>query len=393
MSSRINSPRAVCLAAFLTIGLLNGLFSWSVPVWSPRDEIAHYDYVERLGDLSLPGPGDPIADHTFEMTRELHWHQPASFNGLKRSMGLAGRSYEAQQPPLYYALLALPNRVLRSTGVGPDQRIRCLRLFGILAHTAGALLFIPLMATLSRTTGVGLSYGYLFAFLALATQVQYSGTLGNDSLSLLAGNLTLLAMAKFLERPLDSFVLFASAAASAAVWVKLTNVPLVAVPIGIWIYSLRGQPDARPLRIRILSLGPLAAVPALLVWNRSRLGGWTGSSEVASWFGKFVTPVEPTTEFLKLLAVDFFNVQHVWNVLPREWAWGLLGIVFCNLMWLARQWRSQGLRAAILPLVAAPIVSSLFATAALLNSAGLGVHWNSSRHYFGMLPFVYCGLF
>ena len=118
------------LAALLA-ATFAGNIAWTLeqPIWSPRDEIAHFDYVEKLSVGRLPLPDEPISDSTFAMCLEFSWARPADFDGTRPSMGLAGTSYEAWQPPLYYALLTPPNLLLESLGANPRLRITVLRLF------------------------------------------------------------------------------------------------------------------------------------------------------------------------------------------------------------------------------------------------------------------------
>ncbi len=393
MSDLQSYLRRILLASLLMIGALNCVYSIQSGIWSPRDEIAHYDYIERVGELSLPRPNDAIADHTFEISQDLSSRQPRSYDGTRRSMGLAGRSYEAQQPPLYYAILAVPNVLIRVLGINAEMRIRLLRIVGVLAQLAGALLFIPLVSRLTSLVGGSAVYGYLFALLALATNTHYYSTLGNDSFSLLSVNLTLMLLVSHLTMPRRYLVVACAFGACAAVWVKLTNLPVVIVPVVAALVSAR-RASARLLAWQhIALLAPLGGIPLLLLLNWRRLGGVVGSPEVAEWFGSFVLPVQSSAEFLKILAVDLVNVRHVWKVIPREYAVLLLALALCNLAWSLLELRAKKGPFAVVSLGSAVLTVLLFLSAGFLNHANLGVHWSASRHYFGMVPLVYGGIF
>lgn len=119
--------------------------------WGP-DEPAHFIYIRSLAvDFSLP----PISH---EETKDES----------------SASSHEAHQPPLYYAVMAIPCAVMRALGVSSDLTWRILRLlnvplgilwllgvyalgmefFGDRAKATAATAFVALIPMSSYTTGV-----------------------------------------------------------------------------------------------------------------------------------------------------------------------------------------------------------------------------------------------
>jgi hypothetical protein len=112
------------LAALLALAWLHGsLYAGLMPPWGLIDEAQHVHYVQHLAE----GRGRPVVGETYlsdeiiasqfatKRWEVFHWTPPASANPAQ--MGLQAHSYEAYQPPLYYALMlpaywALPGDIL-----------------------------------------------------------------------------------------------------------------------------------------------------------------------------------------------------------------------------------------------------------------------------------------
>lgn len=196
-------------------GILNAaLYASLLPLWEGFDEPFHYSYVEHMAELrSLPQLGKAhlsrevweslhLAPASEAVRQHLPWVKTfgeyfrsppderarvrTALNGLHSSFpsGGAGWSdaanYEAQHPPLAYALLAPAYRLLSPLSL--PTRVRTLRLIcGILAVclTAGA--------TFSLATGLGVSgrAQMPLVFITLSSQMFYATTahVANDWLA------------------------------------------------------------------------------------------------------------------------------------------------------------------------------------------------------------------
>ena len=122
----------VQLAAILVIGLTSAVRHH---VWGELDERAHYDFIQKVAeDGRLPRPTDLVSPET-QSIAENRWPLPP--RKPIADQGLAGRSYEGMQPPLYY-LASVPAFAL----VGDHRdKVTSVRLFNVvlLALSLGLL--------------------------------------------------------------------------------------------------------------------------------------------------------------------------------------------------------------------------------------------------------------
>lgn len=165
-------------------------FVLTSPIWSPIDEIGHYDYIDQLSSGHFPSPAKPISDYTSDLTiNRFEWIKPKTFTGTKETMGLAGYSYEAQQPPIYYFLLTLPNLALKAMHIDPTVQIQTLRiinaLFEILGAAAGGLVVFRLRSFIKFSP----LWVYFVPVVLLIPNWNWRSSLGNGNLSLLMVNL------------------------------------------------------------------------------------------------------------------------------------------------------------------------------------------------------------
>ncbi len=160
------------------------------PKFSPIDEAAHWDYVERLPSHGIPTFGDRLLKSTL---RELSCRgtrldglvvPPCDAARLPYSKYPGGAyQYEAQQPPVYYAITAPIAKIVTSvSGVGDVGGTRIVGGLWLVAglllmwHTA-RLLSIDRLPMLGVTVAVGLA----------PLVVYYSSIVSNDSAGILSG--------------------------------------------------------------------------------------------------------------------------------------------------------------------------------------------------------------
>src|ERR1700678_3662450 len=104
--------------------LLRGAFYCQlIPLWEGYDEWGHYAFIEhlRLYHGSLPRTSDGVSE-------EIHQSVETAF--IKHEAAEPLKLFEAQQPPLYYWVLSVPNRIW--IGAPISTRVRRLRMFSIL---------------------------------------------------------------------------------------------------------------------------------------------------------------------------------------------------------------------------------------------------------------------
>jgi hypothetical protein len=209
---------------FLAYGVCNAvLYAGLLPLWDGFDEPFHYSYVEQLsrrGELPVQGratlsqevwdslalaPGSYLVkrnigqviafDEYFSRTAAERAELRARLNALDPRTGAARSdmpNYEAHQPPLAYAVLAIFDRLW--SGAPLLVRVLRLRLFcGILSAIAMGLLTLRIAARL----GLSERWGEVAAFLVLSSQMFYASTahVANDWLAIpLAAALILAAL-------------------------------------------------------------------------------------------------------------------------------------------------------------------------------------------------------
>jgi hypothetical protein len=128
----LSSTMPMRLLAIWLFFLIRGAFYCQlIPLWEGYDEWAHYAFVEhlRLHHGSLPRTSDGVSE-------EIHQSVESAF--IKHEATESLRLFEAQQPPLYYWILSVPNRLLIHLPI--STRVYLLRLFSVLI----ASLVIPL---------------------------------------------------------------------------------------------------------------------------------------------------------------------------------------------------------------------------------------------------------
>jgi hypothetical protein len=189
------SPRALLLAVLTCVLVPGSLIAVHVvenPMLSPIDEAAHYDYVNRVADGSLPRLGQfllPSTLRTISCTGvALHGLisppcnaptlQPLEYAG-------EGYQYEAQQPPTYYAVTAVLRWVPQDV-LGVNS-LDATRLTGIIWLASGLFLVWGagrLLELKPKTISIGI------LLLAAAPVVVYeSSIVSNQATSVFAGGL------------------------------------------------------------------------------------------------------------------------------------------------------------------------------------------------------------
>ena len=105
------APRIRLLGICLVVATIAmghaALYAWTTPPWHLFDEEQHVDYTLSLRDRRLPEISDDIhqgiVDDAVANDRWTTFGLPRPRSTQVADLGLEGRSYEAFQPPLYYA--------------------------------------------------------------------------------------------------------------------------------------------------------------------------------------------------------------------------------------------------------------------------------------------------
>jgi hypothetical protein len=223
------------------------------PTFSIEDEEAHYDYVQRVAEGSIPRLGQQLLPSTNQEVRcvgrppeaftlpPCHGESRAELDSFYHSVNNA--QYEAQQPPLYYAVTAVLRwPFIHILGI---HRLPGTRITGAIWLAAG-LLFMWLAAVI-----LGFSWELAAAaalFVAAAPNVLLASSIVNDdAAAVLAGGLV--------------------AALGAAAWRMPNRLPW-------WMFALGGFVVVALKTTFLLPVIPVAGLLAIATWStRARSEG------------------------------------------------------------------------------------------------------------------------
>jgi hypothetical protein len=203
------------------------------PQFSPVDETAHYDYVNRIADGELPRQGQHL---TYSTLRELACRKtsfiplrspPCGTDPLRYEQFSATYQYEAQQPPTYY-VLTLPLRWTGQHVLGIEDEVRATRAANIVWVSFGFLLLWA-AGSLMGIAALPLAASLLLVVCG-PNLIYHAATVTNDITAIPAAGLVALVAALAYRRdgPRVPIALFAAGFLAAAL--KITNLfPVVAL--------------------------------------------------------------------------------------------------------------------------------------------------------------------
>lgn len=260
-------PAGIHLIAAAFVLLATG-YALAVPAWNHPDEPAHFNYIRHLatrGEL-------PVLEVGAWNAEELAALKATNFRG---GPPVGHITYEAHQPPLYYAL-AVP-LYLRTTELPLDRQVLALRLLsvGLGAALVYLVAAVALRAAPGRTDLAALAAGFA-AFLPMHTSM--AGAINSDALANLLGAALLLASLRAVQRGFgrrDWIVV--GVFAGAALLTKATTYALIPLALGALLLGRRAT-GGDLLRDRLRDVA-LASGLALLIagWWFVRNGltyGW-----------------------------------------------------------------------------------------------------------------------
>ncbi len=278
------SQAALALAAFVCVIAPTVLVVRQIdanPKFSPIDEGAHFDYVNRVSKGELPRLGERLTQTTL---REMACRgtvltayrlPPCDEPVLRYDQFTSSLQYETQHPPTYYAATAAMRWAVEKLGV--DNRLDATRLPGIVWLVAGLLL----LWAAGRLMAIDpLPLGSALLLLTVAPVVVYhTATVTNDVTAVPAAGLVALAAALFhhgrLRHP--TIVLFAAGFLASAC--KATNsfaAVAVAALLAVGAIAER-RPDGWQVALRgwlrnggALLVGALLPVAIWAVIHRTR---------------------------------------------------------------------------------------------------------------------------
>lgn len=375
--------RFTCKVFLVLLGLHTLLTLYAVyhqPLWSPKDELAHYDYIDKLSNFRIPRMGERISDYSLRLTLDYStWKNPKGFNGTAKKMGVNGLSYEAQQPALYYLLLAGPNRILKSAGLNPLMQIFTLRCYQWIFILLGLLLAIPIFKELSLLFGTDPLWGYVWAFY-LSLSITWTGVqLTNDNLSLLAGNAVLYATLRFMRDRTIFWNISSAFLTTMALWVKATNGLFLLLHLIVRARAVMQKNAGRRWRMVAFAL-PFLFILLQTAFNIAYHKDLFKISMVRDHFSSWVLPIHNPLKFIVALFQDSVDLKHL-GLHPTIWVgFVLLLVVGAKVPFYCIRWfRTRALQ--FVPAISALAISlGVIGSALTMNYLCPGVRWASFRH-------------
>ncbi|MFI4992220.1 MAG: DUF2142 domain-containing protein [Solirubrobacterales bacterium] len=308
-----------------------------VPPFQVPDEIAHFGYAQYLAETGKPPPQGSGAQYSPEeevALEHLFFYSvigrpqlrgiltPEDDHALRTALathpspvGQGGVSTVTNQPPLYYALEAIPYRLSPSHDI--LARLALMRLLSALMAAGTVLaIFLFLRELMPQTP-----WAWTVGALAVAFQPTFdfiAAGVHGDNLLFLTSSLTILLLLRAYRRRLTMRrAIWIGAVVAAGVLAKLTFIALLpGIALALALLAWRARHDGRGAALRALAAAVLvAAAPVLLyallnvtVWHRGSptAGGVAGATNSALPGGGVVTLPQ--------------TLDYVWQLyLPRLW--------------------------------------------------------------------------
>ena len=296
---------ALQIVAIAALGIVSAV---RFHVFAAVDELAHVSYVQDVAEQgALPWEGRTYVSWQMEAIEQDTYPQRSSVD--PHHYGLAGYSYEAFQPPLYY-LLAVPVFAIPSNYRDKVIAVRLMDVVLLLASVA-------LLALLARALSLEHRWELLAAALAVLLWpgiIVRTVTVSNAALELPITLAYVLAVWHATARRSPRLLLAAAALLGLCLLTATTLiflVPLLALP-AVAVARERGWREG----LAWAGAGALIALALLAPWiasNEARYGALTatalakalqapvvnprgvsfGLGSVLSWLGRFERPILP----------------------------------------------------------------------------------------------------
>jgi hypothetical protein len=296
-------PTRYYLAAIWLVFLVRGAFYCNlIPMWEGFDEWGHYAFVEhvRLHPGVLPRTTDGVTEEIRESVQSAPIRHEAS-----DPMTL----FEAQQPPLYYWILSLPNRIWTANDIA--TRVHRLRLISVLM----ASLTIPFawLAALELFSSRALAVSVCALITAMPGLMIDIARIGNESLAIALGSWLILLLLR-------------------------KNAPALGIALGLGLLTKAYFLAFIPILIfrrRIYSLGVALSIGGWWYWRNFRLTGtWTGEiMDVAATRVGWTAKLAAVGKIHWLRVLDVALWTHIWTgawsfLTVRSWIYRVFELVF-----------------------------------------------------------------
>jgi Predicted membrane protein (DUF2142) len=323
-------------ACFL-IALVNAVV-WGVvvPPFQVPDEIAHFAYAQYFAETGKAPPQGPLAQYSqqeqtalehlyfFEVIGhpEQHGVITSSEDRALRAalvgtspLGQGGSTSVSNQPPLYYALEAIPYWLSPSHEI--LTRLAFMRLLSALMAAATVLVVFLFLRELMP----GSPWAWTVGALAVAFQPTFdfiaAGVQG-DNLLFLTASLTFLVLLRAYRRGLTTRRAVAiGAVVAAGVLAKLTFIAfLPGIALALLLLAWRARPSGRAQAVRSLAIAVTVAAGPVLLYALLNVTLWHRGSPTAGGVAAATNGVLPGGGAVTLRE----TLDYTWELyLPRLW--------------------------------------------------------------------------
>lgn len=357
--------------------------------WSPIDEYAHMDYIEKLTLGHVPAISDTLC---YEILQDIVQHPERSAAGHSQNvadMGLALYSYQAKHPPVYYLLLSVPDRILQFFQCDIFQRVQILRIVTFILYAAGTLLIWPVFFQLRKGhAAIPHFFPWLVVLFSLLVYSHARYGLGNNALSPLFINGSLLLVLVFMNNNQVRFLLAATLLSTLSCCVALSNFLLLPFIILLIAYLHVAKFGTRFWWLHILLILP--SVLILISWKLLSVPDETTGGMINQLLSTYI-PAGMVNYFtcLRLLWDDLFTLHlfgYATNIGPAM-ALLLIGSLLAILLKIRRLQEEPWLLFCLF------IVLVFFAAVFFLNRTFDSVTWVAYRHYTGLTGILFTVIF
>lgn len=193
--------------------------------WSPIDEYAHMDYIEKLSVGQCPRISDTLSSEIIYDIQHVPNKSVAKKIQQINEMGLALYSYQAKHPPIYYSLLVLPNLVLKYVDMPIFERVEWLRILSFGFYMLGVIMLIPVFHQLRNMDfNIPDYFIYLVCIISLLIFPHERYGLGNNALSPLMIHASIYYLLRLFQTSKHKYLHLLTLLTTISCGVALTNI-------------------------------------------------------------------------------------------------------------------------------------------------------------------------
>lgn len=232
--------------------------------WSPIDEYGHYDYILKLCNGKIPTISDTIEKELIQEIQENPQRNLIVSN--TNDLGLAGYSYQAKHPPLYYMILCVPEKCMQYLNMPIFKRLIVLRIISFLFVVVASFIAFTIrkqMQILGYT--IPNTFVLLYIFWTLLTYSNTRYGIGNNSLSLLFTSITFYNLLLYNNKREHITLFLFSLFFSLSVLTSLTNI-FICLPFLVYLVMICRK-KVKWNEIIILLLAMLPSILLFIIWK------------------------------------------------------------------------------------------------------------------------------